>query len=134
LPANRINGPAGKLPLGVIVPEMSLLGESELGFGGGAVELAVAGVGVGDDAGVGGGDVGGLELARRGAVGAESLAGTEEHGVDHQVVLVDEVVLGELVTDLGAAVDHDLAALLLLDLGNLLSQITLDQTGVVPID
>src|SRR6266581_3127640 len=49
----------------------------------------------------------------------EALAAPEDDREHHQAQLVDEVVLDQRLHELGAAVDHDVPVLLLLQLGDL---------------
>jgi hypothetical protein len=51
-------------------------------------------------------------------------------GDTHQVIHVDEVAVGQGLHEAGAAVDEDVGALLLLELGHLLGEVALDKVRV----
>ena len=63
----------------------------------------------------------------------EALAFPHDYGVDHQAVLVDEVVLHQRPHQLPAAEDEDVIAVLLLQPPNSLGDVTLKQGRVVPL-
>ena len=63
----------------------------------------------------------------------EALAASEHDGEDHQPELVDEVVLDQRLHEPGAAVDDDVAVLLLLQLRDFLHDVALQHRRVVPL-
>ena len=62
-----------------------------------------------------------------------ALAFPQDYGVDHQAVLVDEVVLHQRPHQLPAAEDEDVIAVLLLQPPNSLGDVTLEQGRVFPL-
>src|SRR5215469_14909215 len=75
-----------------------------------------------------------FERHRYRAAGEEPLSGAENHGVDEQPVLVDQVVLQQCLERVGAAPGVQGAAGLLAQLPELGNYVALDQAGVVPGD
>src|SRR5439155_20677045 len=74
------------------------------------------------------------KAARDRALTEEALAGAENHGELPDAQRIDEIVLEQGLEGVAAAVDLDLAALLCLELRDLLGNVALEQDGVVPRD
>src|SRR5581483_281137 len=68
-----------------------------------------------------------------GRVREQPLAGPEDDREHHQAVDIDEIVGGKRLHQAGAAVDHDVAAVLLLELAHLLDNVAVEQVRVVPL-
>src|SRR5215467_8523437 len=71
-----------------------------------------------------------LQLGILPSLGEQALPAADHEGVDPDPVLVDQVVFHQGLHERGTAVHLDVLARLLLQLGDLLSDITLDQGGV----
>jgi hypothetical protein len=65
-------------------------------------------------------------------IAEQAFAAPQHHGEHHDPVLVDEVVLDEGVQEVGAAVEHDVASGLLLQLGDLLDGVSAEDDRVLP--
>ncbi|SNQ45753.1 hypothetical protein FRACA_1100006 [Frankia canadensis] len=91
-------------------------------------------VGGEDDAAAGDGRGGELQRGGRQAVGEQLHARAQMQRVDHQAVLVDEVVLDERVGEPGGAVDLQLSPRLPLQLGDGGGDVTLEQGRARPAD
>ena len=76
-------------------------------------------------------EVHGLEV---GVVAEQSLAAAQDHREDHQPIFVHEVVPDEGGDQVRAAVDHDIAAYLLLELPHFAVHVTAQDGGVAPFD